>query len=320
MQDTINNFDEFVKRVKEDVAKLLPENIDPIRLETRPFRKLGNSYLGLHLERLENEECIVVNLNDCYERYRNGANLEILVQEITKLVQQETDYRVEINIKSYEEVKKYLYIRVCNVLEEADILKTVPHMIFGDMAITYHVKVGNIEAGGIMSWMITNDILESYHILPSTLHTDAVMNSQRLFPMKMISMSSQFIDELRQTFPNDPVYQDISSQRCFATNSRELYGAAVMFYPKAMEEIANKFQSDFYILPTCVHLLIIEKAGENCPSYEDLLSSLIEMNQIYNEDGETLSNQVYYYLRNEKRIIKLSEHTIFSENHKVLFN
>ena len=88
----------------------------------------------------------------------------------------------------YEQVKPHLFIRVDRVEGNENILENVPHCQMEDLALTYHVLL-NKDGEGISKAMITNSWLEILGVTQEQLHQDALNNSQKLFPLSVMTIT-----------------------------------------------------------------------------------------------------------------------------------
>ena len=78
-----------------------------------------------------------------------------------------------------------------------NVLKDVPYEKKEDLALTYHILVEQ-EAGGISSAMITNSIMKIYGIDQEQLHKDAIENSPKILPAKVMSVGSMLLNSLEK--------------------------------------------------------------------------------------------------------------------------
>ena len=86
------------------------------------------------------------------------------------------------------------------------------------------------------------------------------------------------------------------------TNSEGLFGASCMLYDQLIHSYAERFQSDFYILPSSIHEVILVPAFKN--ELMDLFSEMVrEVNQSQVAAEEILSDHAYYYSREKDTIL-----------------
>jgi hypothetical protein len=85
------------------------------------------------------------------------------------------------------------------------------------------------------------------------------------------------------------------------TNYKGINGASCLLYPEILDQIGDKLNADFYILPSSIHelILIIDDGKMNPISLREMVC---EVNQTQVAADEVLSDQVYYYSREKQRI------------------
>ena len=89
------------------------------------------------------------------------------------------------------------------------------------------------------------------------------------------------------------------------SNEKGINGAASMLYENELHELAESFESDLYILPSSVHEVIAVSSDMGSP--EMLAQMVVEVNMQEVSLDERLSNQVYHY---DKDLRKLTLATV----------
>ena len=89
------------------------------------------------------------------------------------------------------------------------------------------------------------------------------------------------------------------------TNTSGSLGAAALFYPDVKEKAAELLGSDYYILPSSVHevILVPDSAGINAKELCDMVK---QANRTVVEEQDILSDNVYHYSKDERRLDKFS--------------
>ena len=87
------------------------------------------------------------------------------------------------------------------------------------------------------------------------------------------------------------------------TNDRGINGAASILYTDVLSNLADKLDSDLYILPSSVHEVItVSSKSSVSKDVDDLAQMVHEINMTQVELDERLSNQVYFYDRTTQQI------------------
>ena len=85
-------------------------------------------------------------------------------------------------------------------------------------------------------------------------------------------------------------------------DGEKCFGAAALLYPHLLSHISKIFRKNFYVLPSSVHeCILVPDQGQY--SRMELTRMVREVNQTQVEDDEILSDQVYYYDRQEERLM-----------------
>ena len=85
-------------------------------------------------------------------------------------------------------------------------------------------------------------------------------------------------------------------------NEAGVYGASTILYPNAVEHIANELNANLYILPSSVHeFIILPETDGN--SLDELADMVQRINKDYVKEEEILSDQAYFYNKNQKKFI-----------------
>jgi hypothetical protein len=87
-----------------------------------------------------------------------------------------------------------------------------------------------------------------------------------------------------------------------ATNSRQANGATVICYPDFLRKISESMNTDFYILPSSIHEVILVPM-DNGININDLTQMVQQVNKTQLEPEEVLSNHAYYYCRQKNKIM-----------------
>ena len=85
------------------------------------------------------------------------------------------------------------------------------------------------------------------------------------------------------------------------SNKARVQGAACILYPGILKDFAAAIRSDFYILPSSIHEVILLPAqGEE--DREALKQMVREVNASQVEREEVLSDSVYYFDREQNKL------------------
>ena len=109
------------------------------------------------------------------------------------------------------------------------------------------------------------------------------------------------IETLFGEFANDILESDDMAPHIYIlSNQYRINGAATLLYEGLIQELADRMNCNFYVLPSSIHeLLLIPDA--NGKSLEGLSRMVKDINENHVKEEEILSDRAYYYNREEKR-------------------
>ena len=85
------------------------------------------------------------------------------------------------------------------------------------------------------------------------------------------------------------------------TNTLGVNGADVILYPDMLPSLANEYNTDFYVIPSSIHEVILVSA-EDDSKLEEYRFLVRDVNEQFVDPEEILSDQVYYYQHDLKKM------------------
>ena len=288
-------FGEFVDEVRKSIKDYLPEKFADADVYVDQFQKLNTAYLGMQVKREGQMVVPNINLNGMYAQYQEqghtmSAMLTMIAQQVQMAPEIQTDW-----LKDYSQVKDHLFIRVSDAKENESFLKNAPHKEVDGLAVSYHVAFEGLQ-GVEASTPITNQIMEMYGVTAEQLHADALESSRRLYPVKFASMAEvmQQMMGIEPDMAADMMPPMEGPQLMVLTNMQGMHGAGALFYPDQLETIAQQMGTDFFVLPSSVHeVLILPDDGSQ--DLDSLQFMVREINESTVAPEDRLSDFVYHY-------------------------
>ena len=142
---------------------------------------------------------------------------------------------------------------------------------------------------GVGAILVNNDIMEMAGLTLEEIDEAADKNTKG-DGFKLSSMEEVL---------GDP----FSSSLYVGTNDRTVDGASILLYPELFESLSEELKCDIFIAPSSIHEIIV--VPEKDISEAELREIVCQVNVTQVEEGEFLSNSVYKYLRDSKKIIML---------------
>lgn len=259
---------------------------------------------GLVARRRDEAIAPTIYLNDFYQAYQDGKDMIDILSEIVSIIREEEKKEkpeVLSHFDSFDTIKDRVIFRLVNYDKNKTELDRVPHIRYLDLAVTFHylVKCESEEIGTIR---IQKEMLKRWGITKKQLWEAAKINTPNLFPIQIRTMNEVIgeilkketgISDIESTMPQSEMY--------VVTNQSGINGASVLLYDNAIQSFATTSQSDFYILPSSIHEVILIPYRNNF-SKSQLSEMVCDVNETQVPDEDILSSRVYIYHRNKNAI------------------
>ena len=301
-------FEQFVQLVQnkvKGVLNCLPDS-DRYQVYINEVHK-NNGIVKKALQILEEgDNCSpTIYLDSYYEEYCRGIPVEEIVEEMLAFYRRNKG-KMPIstqNLTSFEKMKNAIIMRLVNYERNEELLKNCPYMKWNDLAITFRWLAYSDEVG-IATALITNKELEMWEVSIEQLFATAMSNTPEKFPvrcMKMEDLLKRYSNILREK--GEEVLEEAQDavQMYILSNDCGINGATAMLYPKVLSSFAKEKEEDFYILPSSVHEVILVPVTQELDK-EELKKMVLEANLTVLEEGELLSNHIYYYSREKNAV------------------
>lgn len=301
-------YETFKNIIRERLEYDIP---DPKTISIEPVLK--NNGLALDgLVIMENETNIspTIYLNYYYDSYLSGTTFHNIYLSILESYRKNRPSQ-KIDIRFFtelEQVRPRIVYKLIHYEKNRSLLSDIPHLPFLDLAIVFYCLV-NMDANSTnASILIHNSHLNYWNLDTKSLFAIAQENTPRLLPSELFPMD----DLLGQLFSKESLSAADTSvftgngkdsyPMFVLTNSSRLYGAACLIYPDLLASFSRKTGTDFYILPSSVHeLLLLPAVKENC--MEELSGIVQEVNQSHLLPDEILSDHAYFYSAKEGKFL-----------------
>ena len=298
------NFKEFQEYIKSNVKDYLPESYKDADIQFRDVVKNNDVHLTGVMIKRENETVTPnIYINELYEKYSSGMNLDEIVGDIADLRIEHDPPEEAQSISSiftnYEMVKQRLEIHLCDMELNRDKLKNQVYTEQGDFAATYHIKIGG---DGMLrgSATVTPNLLKSWGITEEQLREDSLRaehskgavftDIEALVAEKMLGLKpTNLLDKQNDVIDNG----DGFSSYCL-TSEDYRYGASMILREDVMDKVSKLMGGDFYILPSSIHETIIVPTTTQM-TLEDMSIMVQDVNKEAVEPEDKLSDKVQFY-------------------------
>lgn len=300
------DYEIFKEVVKGSFLSYMPENYQGMEVRIDPVEKVNRKLDGLSL--LSKDEKTMISptlyINDMYERYSKTGDLQETLREAAEAM--DAVFReAEVPPLDINTAKDNIIFQLVNTMQNEDMLENLPHREFQDLSIIYRWVVG-VGQQGLSSVVINHNVAESLGMGEEQLFKAAAENTRRILPPVVQSMNEVMRDMfMADGMPKELAGLMIGEQEPERTmwvisNERKIEGAASMLYEDKLHNLAEKVGTDLYILPSSVHEVIAVSVEMGEP--EELAQMVAEINMDQVDLSERLSNQVYHYDKDLRKI------------------
>lgn len=280
------NKDSFLEMVREQVQLKMPMVDANI---TSVVKNNGIVYRGIQLRSENGNIFPVVYLDEAYEHYCDGEeSIDEIVDFIIRVGNRKTPEISAQSILNYEEVKDRLRIKLINASKNEEMLRTTPHLVFGDLAVVFQIQFECSDAN-LATTIITDHILKMWDGVDlDTLFKDAEKNCRKNVSIRPM------LNLLASMRNMDLEVPDTQEQMYVLTNSDMTNGAAQMLFPENLDQIAEELgTSKVFIIPSSIHECIV--VPEDSLSVDALEQMISEVNETTVADEDILSGTLYMY-------------------------
>lgn len=278
------------------------------RAEIREVRKNNGILLHGLLISLKGQAVVpTIYLERFLEAYESGMAFKEVVCRVLSVYEKSSpkgcadmDF-----LESFGNVRDRICYRLIGRKGNEGLLEEIPYIEFLDLAICFYYAYHGEEMGD-GTILIYNSHMEMWETCTVELFSLAGHNTQRLFPWVCQGLG-EVLKEMEDSVLGTDM-EDLVDVLCMEvpmkilTNNRKTHGAACILYPGVLDGVAQEMGSDFFILPSSIHEVILLPDTGN-EDYEKLRGMIREVNSTQMAPEEVLSDTLYRYDRADKRVV-----------------
>jgi hypothetical protein len=261
--------------------------------------------------------CPILYLEDVYQRYRISGDMEGCIEEVMRRNRQyateDTDCQEFLNdIFCWEKISGYIYPCLMSAEKNINALGNLEYRDYLDLVIFYMIKLPFGNKNNQAGIRITHDIAVQWGVGEETLYRIALQNMKKegysIESMETVLLElgkdshNQEVMELLDEIKTEEIPE--TSGMYVMTNRNKMHGAAGMLDVEMLRDFAERHHSDFYIIPSSIHELIIVPDRENMDGAE-IRQMVQDVNATELDEKDILSDNVYYYSRALRKVICL---------------
>lgn len=303
------NYEEFKTIVKQEFMSYLPEEYQHLKMDIRPVEKVNTVKDGMSFLDMNKKSNLspTVYVEDMYKSYQETEDYRKVFEDVAAVVGKVLKDPIVTEEKlDFRNVKDNIVFQLINTEQNKGLLNSLPHREFHDLSIIYRWVIGS-EENGLQSIVIKNDLMKKMGLNEEQMFKLAVVNYKRLLTPTICSMD----DLVREAYKEEGMPEELAEimlpkrtadeMMWLISNNIRINGACSMLYDDVLQEIAEKVDSDLYVLPSSVHETIAVSVNMGNPYELAQMVNEVNMSQVLLD--ERLSNQVYHY---DKELHKLT--------------
>lgn len=293
------NYELFIGQLTNTIYETTDIPLENIKFVKKDGGDLLNIIFAEHDDAYE---VCSVHVEELYVAYQNGIRLNTIVDYICSDVLHAKSIYVYDKTKElmdYDTAKSRLFVRLINYDRNADILRDVVHKTLGDIVFTVYAIVDENEFG-IVSTKVLKSMVKKWDKNEDDIFNEAIKNTYYLTPPRIYKWEGVLCDEsyAGESFMNDEDICDLD--KSFSGNilstTRKTNGAIAVFLPGVAEKISEMLNSDFYMVFTSIHEVMIHSTGSGVDP-KDLKLVLQDTLREVTPSSDYLTEKIYKYNR-----------------------
>lgn len=290
------NYELFKEGVMNKIIGFMPEEYADYQVKVSKVKKVNQTLDCLNLVPKGDKEWRAtpnIYLEHMYEDFKQHEDLEKSLYQIARII----DFAFK-NLKpqpipeNISQLKHTLIMILINTQDNTELLENAPHRSFLDLSIIYKCMVP-ASNGDLGTVLVDNHFMKMLNMTEEELFKAASQNTKKLLPVMIKRLDDVIGDLLEEDMEDKSNFYVIS-------NDMGIHGAISMTYEEALYDLAQKLESDLFILPSSIHEVIaVPSQAESVEWLKELVRS-VNTEQVAVE--ERLSNSVYQYKRQNREV------------------
>ena len=293
------NYELFI----EQLTNAIHETID-IPLENIKFVK-GDEKDRLNIIFAEHDgayEVCSIHASELFTEYQNGISLDTIVNYMCKDIVNAKYSNIHNKIREltdYETAKSRLFVRLINYDRNTDILQNVVYKTLGDIAFVV-CAILDERGDNIISTKILKSMVKKWGENEDNIFNEAIKNTYCISPPRFYILEKML---LTNNYSGDSFMDGDDTFQLndhfvgnLLSTTRQINGAIAVFLPGVAEKISEMLKSDFYMVFTSIHEVMIHstKSGADPSDLKSVLKSTIDE---ATQARDYLTEKIYKYNR-----------------------
>lgn len=196
------NYEEFKEKVKDEITDHMSSKYEDCVVDIRETKKTNRTVEGLMLREIPglSNASPTIYVNDLFEEYKKNGDFETVIDRAGEKMEtaiNSFDKDIAKDAINTSKMMDNVFFTLINAEQNRELLETVPHREFEDLAIVYRWNIG-AGPDGVYTNLINNELAEKEGVTEEELFKAANENTKTLFPVtvknmnEVIAISSNF--------------------------------------------------------------------------------------------------------------------------------
>ncbi|MBR0308945.1 MAG: hypothetical protein IJH92_08640 [Mogibacterium sp.] len=283
---TYNTLDSFISAIKAELTARMTDSTT----EEKDVCKANDLVLhGICIRKNGSDIAPTVYVDEYFNQQMNGRSLDSIVSEMISICENadtESVSKSAETVMDFDNIKDKLTIRLLDARKNRRYLENHPHKaIGGDLVITVDISFDN-------DYLIA--VTDDMNFDEDRLFSTAINNMIEQYPARLMSMETALFGGGSNNALTDGT-SHIEGMNTLM-NDRS-FGATAIVYPMVAEKIRELYSTDFFILPSSQHELILVPDDGNFEA-NALADMVRQANRSVVEPHDILSDGVFHYSHN----------------------
>ena len=303
------DYETFVEKLEIGIyeATGIPRENISFEKEGGRFAPVGDRLLVKFAEHDDAWEVCGLYTQELFKSYQNGSPFEEIIKEIIddlNRIKKADIYEKTRVIRDYEKTKPLLFIRLLNADKYSADLQDAVYKTLGDIALVLYMKVTEYE-GCVTSTKIRQGMLEQWGKECDEVFQEAILNTYfmsppRIYRWEQMIFNPEYEGESFMNLGDKCELKKDAMGNCLST-TKKTNGAVAVFLPGVAEQLAYMLDSDFYMVFTSVHEVMIH--NDKFVEPEDLQCVLRDTIREATPKEDYLTSRIYQYNRETHKFI-----------------
>ena len=272
-----------------------------------------------------------INLDRMYETFGQlppMESLRFMGEEVAKILQ-ETKQIEQTVLQEAKEItgnyavaRSHLYVATISEERQKTLDKMLYRMEYGfPLMARIDMQGLNLQNDVACSFEVTSQLVQNWGVTFDQVYQDAMTNTQRLYPPKIISLSQVMEDLAGIEF-----MEEEGANLYVVTNEAMNHGAATILLPGIKEQLAAELGDSYMVFPSSIHECLVQSLSDwhgGIVTEADVREMHAIIDAVNNESvsaGEVLGHEPYFYNRKTGEFSKAidavkaaPDHMLFSD-------